>query len=414
MAGKGVSQLRLDTGQIIDHAAAGGFQLTRRFGVPDNANHTSQPRRHLTRGRRSQSRRSPSRVPGCLQFGAGTLARRSLVGRGGQAPHGIVVAGGQLGIAGDTLRLGLLTIDQSVGGPDRTLVESGKIMGRIEKIGLFRRQRRLVAVDEGPPDNEPAEIAAPPGLGDGVGRRDLAGAFQCRDLGIQLTKLGAELIGLFTSPDRPGIKPRKLAFESRDGALVRHFRLDQLIQCAVPQRQTRDLSGDSLLESPQSGLAFGQGLLDRTARLGLRDGGMENRRISRCTDGFELRFQLAGLGPAPGKLVGRGICSGTQLALFRDQGTDIGKDRPGRNRFHGTFDRQVGAEPAQQVECLLTELAKFAVPLGQVGTLIANSAALLVQGLDIASARENRSRHGQPGQFGFQALDDRRASLGIA
>ena len=174
-------------------------------------------------------------------------------------------------------------------------------------------------------------------------------------------------------------------------------------KAAVPQRQPSDLGGDSLLKRPQSGLAFGQALLDGAARFGFRDGGMENRRISRCPDGFELRFQLAGFSPAPAKLLRRRIGAGAQLALLRDQRADIGKDGPGRDRLHRALDRQVGAEPAQQVERLFTKLAKLAVPLRQVGTLIADGAALLVQGLDIGATRENRGRHRQPGQFRFQA-----------
>ena len=336
------------------------------------------------------------------------------MGGGGQTPHRIFVAEGQLRIASDALRLGLLAVNQSVGGPDGAFVEPRQIVGRVEEIGLVLRQGRLVAVDEGPPHDAPAKITPPPGLGDGVGCRDLAGAFQRRDLGIQLTELGAELVGLFASPVRPGIKLRELAFEPRDGTLVRHFRLDQLVQSAVPQRQPSDLSGDPLLERPQSGLAFGQGLLDGAARFGLRDGGMKDRRISRCPDGFELRFQLAGLGPAPAKLLRRGIRAGAQLALFRDQCANIGKDGPGRDRLHGALDRQVGAKPAQQVERLFTELPKLAVPLGQVGTLIADGATLLVQGLDIAATRENCGRHRQPGQLRFQPLDDHRAAFGIS
>ena len=335
------------------------------------------------------------------------------MGGGGQTPHRILAAGGQFGIAGDALRLGLLAVNQSVGGPDGAFVEPRQIMGRIEKIGLVLSQGRLVAVDEGPPHDAPAKITPPPGLGDGVGRRDFAGAFQRRDLGIKLTELGAEFVGLFTSPVGPGIKLGELALEPRDGALVRHFRLDQLVQSAMPQRQPSDLGRDSLLERPQSGLAFGKALLDGAARFGLRDGGMENRRISRCPDGFELQFQLAGLGPAPGKLLRRRVRAGAQLALFRDQGADIGEDRPGRDRLHRALDRQVGAEPAQQVVRLFTKLAKLAVPLGQVGTLIADSAALLVQSLDIGAAFENRDRHRQPGQFRFQALDDYGAALAI-
>ena len=126
------------------------------------------------------------------------------MGGGGQTPHRILTAGGQFRIAGDPLRLGLLAVDQSVGGPDGAFVEPRQIVGRIEQIGLVLRQGRLVAVDEGPPHDVPAKIAPPPGLGDGVGRRDLAGAFQRRDLGIELTELGAELVRLFASPVRPG------------------------------------------------------------------------------------------------------------------------------------------------------------------------------------------------------------------
>ena len=92
-----------------------------------------------------------------------------------------------------------------------------------------------------------------------------------------MTELGSELVGLFTSPVRPGIKLRELPFEPCNGSLVGHFRLDQLVQGAVPQWQARDLSGDSLLKRPQSALSFRQRLLDGPARLGLCHGGMENR-----------------------------------------------------------------------------------------------------------------------------------------
>ena len=326
------------------------------------------------------------------------------MGGGGQTPHRILPAGRQFRIAGDALRLGLLAVDQSVGGPDGAFVEPRQIVGRIEKIGLVLRQGRLVAVDEGPPHDVPAKITPPPGLGDGVGRRDLAGAFQRRDLGIELTELGAEFVRLFASPVRSGSlssanSPSNLATVLSSGT----FAWINSSKAAVPQRQPRDLSGDSLLQRPQSGLAFGQALLDGAARFGLRDGGMENRRISRRPDGFELQFQLAGLRPAPAKLLRRRIGAGAQLALFGDQRADIGQDGPGRDRLHRALDRQVGAEPAQQVERLFTKLAKLAVPLRQVGTLIADGAALLVQGLDIGATRENRGRHRQPGQFRFQA-----------
>src|SRR5689334_18746566 len=126
------------------------------------------------------------------------------MGGGGQTPYRIFVAKGKLPIAGNALRLGLLPVNQSVGCPDGAFVDPRQIVGRIEQVGLFLRQGRLVAVDEGPPNDAPSKITPSPGLGDCVGRRDFTGSLQRRNFGIQLTELSAEFVGLFTSPIRPG------------------------------------------------------------------------------------------------------------------------------------------------------------------------------------------------------------------
>ena len=55
------------------------------------------------------------------------------MGGGGQTPHCIFMAEGQLRIASDALRLGLLPVNQSVGRPDGAFIEPRQIVGRVNR-----------------------------------------------------------------------------------------------------------------------------------------------------------------------------------------------------------------------------------------------------------------------------------------